>query len=187
VSVAPKLRRTDRQMSEEASHALLARGYCGRLATAGADGFPYIVPLLYVWMDARIYVHNSLARGHFRDNIERDPRVCFEMDEPGEVFPYGRFECDTGLSYRSVVAFGTVRVVEDREEKTRFCIALMEKYGRSIPERAKSFFPRLDHISVYAMAVASMTGKETPLPAPAQQWPASDRTKSPQAVPPQEG
>src|SRR6185436_8519917 len=165
MSGAPKLRRADRQMSEEALRALLARGYCGRLASLGADGFPYIVPLLYVWMEDRIYVHNALARGHFRDNIERDPRVCFEMDEPGEVFAYGRFECDTSFSYRSIIAFGTVRVVEEREEKARFCTALMEKYGRNIPGRAKSFFPRLDQIAVYAMAVESMTGKETPLPA----------------------
>jgi nitroimidazol reductase NimA-like FMN-containing flavoprotein (pyridoxamine 5'-phosphate oxidase superfamily) len=184
MSGAPKLRRTDRQMSTEAVRALLERGYCGRLASVGADGFPYIVPLLYVWMENRIYVHNALARGHFRENIERDSRVCFEMDEPGEVFPYGRFECDTALSYRSVIAFGAVRVVEDREEKARFCTALMEKYGRSMPERAKSFFPRLDQIAVYAMAVESMTGKETPLPAKAEQWPASDRTKSPAATPP---
>ena len=48
MSSAPQLRRADKQMSEARLQELLARGYCGRLATVGADGFPYIVPLLYV-------------------------------------------------------------------------------------------------------------------------------------------
>ena len=37
---------------------------------------------------------------------------------------------------------------------------------------------------VYAIAVERMTGKETPLPAVSQQWPARDNTKSPDAVAP---
>ena len=66
------------------------------------DGFPYCIPLLYLWMDGELYLHTTSARGHLRANIERDPRVCFEMDAPEGVFDYGRFECDSGLAYRSV-------------------------------------------------------------------------------------
>lgn len=186
MSSSPPLRRADRQMSEARVNEMLARGYCGRLATVGPDDAPYIVPLLYVLLDGQIYLHNTRARGHLRENLDRNPRVCFEIDEPGEVFAYGRFECDTAISYRSIVAFGTVRVVEDREEKARFCTALMEKYAPPrLPERPKDFFPRLDHITVYAMTVERMSGKETPLPAVSEQWPARDRTKTPDAVPPQ--
>src|ERR1700704_5498892 len=121
MSGPPQLRRVDKLLSDERTLETLQRGFCGRLATIGEDGYPYCVPLLYVWMDGELYVHNTRARGHLRANVDRSPRVCFEMDEAGEGFPYGRFESDTALSYRSVVAFGTVRVVEDREEKARFC------------------------------------------------------------------
>ena len=31
--------------------ALLAGGFAGRLGTVGPDGWPYVVPLLYVFMD----------------------------------------------------------------------------------------------------------------------------------------
>jgi nitroimidazol reductase NimA-like FMN-containing flavoprotein (pyridoxamine 5'-phosphate oxidase superfamily) len=65
-------------------------------------------------------VHNTRVRGHLRDNVDRDPRACFEIDEPGEIFPYGRTECDTSIAYRSVVAFGRIRIVEDRAQKQRF-------------------------------------------------------------------
>lgn len=183
MSNAP-LRRTDKQMDDARLREFLTHGYCGRLATVGADGWPYVVPLLFVWMNEQIYTHNSQARGHLRNNLEHEPRVCFEIDQPSDVFAYGRFECDTSLSYASLVAFGTIRIVEDREEKIKFCSALMAKYAPTVTERPKDFFPRLDHIAVYAMRIERMTGKETPLPAVSEQWPARDRTKTPAAVPP---
>ncbi len=181
MSAPPQPRRTDRLMSDERASEALARGFCGRLATIGADGYPYCVPLLYVWMDDRIFVHNTSAHGHLRANVEHNPRICFEIDQPGEIFAYGRFECDSSVAYQSVIVFGTIEVVDDVAAKQRFCEALMAKYGKPDWDRPKSFFPRLDQITVYAIAIERMTGKENPLPGVAQQWPALDRTKSPNA------
>lgn len=181
MSGSPQVRRQDKLMVPDRALDLLARGHCGRLASVGADGWPYCVPLLYVVMDAEVVVHNSAARGHLRANVDHDSRVCFEIDEPGEVFDYGRFECDTSVEYRSVVLFGRIRVVEDTAAKQRFCDALMEKYGRPDSGRPKGFYPRLDAITVYAIAIDRITGKETPLPAVSEQWPAQDRTRSPGA------
>jgi len=179
MSDAPQLRRVDKQMHEERLRAFLERGYCGRLATVAADGWPYIVPLLYVLQGAEIWVHNSRSRGHLRTNVDHDPRVCFEVDEPGEIFPYGRYECDTSVAYLSAVAFGRIRIAEAREQKQAFFEAFMAKYAASRWDRPKSFFPRLDQVTVYVITIDRMTGKESPLPAASNQWPALDRTKSP--------
>jgi uncharacterized protein len=113
MSAPPLLRRADKLMTDARALEFLARGFCGRIASIGADGWPYCVPLLYVWTDGEVLVHNPAARGHFRANVEHNPRVCFEVDESGEVFDYGRFECDTSVAYRSVVLFGAIRIVED--------------------------------------------------------------------------
>jgi nitroimidazol reductase NimA-like FMN-containing flavoprotein (pyridoxamine 5'-phosphate oxidase superfamily) len=181
MSASPQLRRTDRLLSEEDTRAALAQSFCGRLATVGADGYPYCVPLLYVWMDDRIFVHNTSAEGHLRANVEHNARVCFEIDHPGEVFAYGRFECDSTVAYQSVIAFGTIQVIDDVAAKQRFCEALMDKYGKPDWDRPKGFFPRLNQITVYAITIERMTGKENPLPGVAEQWPALDRTKTPNA------
>jgi nitroimidazol reductase NimA-like FMN-containing flavoprotein (pyridoxamine 5'-phosphate oxidase superfamily) len=170
-------------MAQEQALETLARGFCGRLATVGEDGYPYCVPLLYVWMDGQVFVHNARARGHLRANVDHESRVCFEVDEPGEVFAYGRFECDSAVAYRSVIVFGRIRVADDTETRRRFCEALMAKYARPDWDRPRGFFPRLDQITVYAIAIERMTGKETPLPEVSQQWPALDRTKTPDARP----
>jgi nitroimidazol reductase NimA-like FMN-containing flavoprotein (pyridoxamine 5'-phosphate oxidase superfamily) len=118
--------------------------------------------------------------------VDHEPRVCFEVDDAGEVFRYGRFECDTSVAYRSVVAFGRIRVIEDAAQKRAFFDALMAKYADPAWRRPKGFYPRLDQVTVYAIAVERLTGKATPLPAVPARWPAQDLTTSPNAVPPGE-
>ena len=76
---SPQIRRADRVMLDERALETLVRGYSGRLATVSADGSPYCIPLLYLWMNGEVYVHTTNARGHLRANIERDQRVCFEL------------------------------------------------------------------------------------------------------------
>jgi nitroimidazol reductase NimA-like FMN-containing flavoprotein (pyridoxamine 5'-phosphate oxidase superfamily) len=98
------------------------------------------------------------------------------------VFDYGRFECDSGLAYQSVILFGRIRVVDDRAVKQRFCEMLMQKYGKPDTIRPKNFFPRIDIITVYAIVIERITGKECALPA--QQWPEVDYTRTPNAKPP---
>jgi nitroimidazol reductase NimA-like FMN-containing flavoprotein (pyridoxamine 5'-phosphate oxidase superfamily) len=180
---SPQLRRADRAMPEPRAYAMQERGFSGRLATAGEDGYPYCVPLLFIWMDAEIYLHTGSGRGHLRANIEREPRICFELDEPDQVFDYGRFECDSGLAYQSLIVFGKIRIAGERAVKQRFCEMLMTKYGKPDAIRPKGFFPRLDSITVYAITIERMTGKEMALPPLSEQWPAQDRTKTPNARP----
>ena len=184
MSQAPQMRRAERAMPEERAWQMLATGFYGRLGTAGPDGWPYVVPLLYVWMNRQVYVHHARARGHLRSNLDANRRVCFEIDAPSDVFAYGRYECDTGLAYQSVIAFGTMRLVDEPAEKTSFCVELMRKYADPSWQRPKDFFPRLGDITVWALAIERLTGKEQALPAASQRWPAVDRTKSPSAIPP---
>ena len=183
MSNLPHLRRTDKVMSDERVQEMISHGFSCRLATVGPEGWPYVVPLLYVWKNGEIWVHNTRARGHFRVNVDHEPRVCFELDDSGEVFAYGRYECDTSVAYRSIVLFGRIRVVEDRQQKEAFFDALLRKYGNPEWDRPKSFFPRLDQVTVYVIAIERMTGKETPLPSMENRWPIVDNTKSPDAVP----
>ena len=181
MSALPDVRRPDKEMTEAEARALLARGYAGQLGTADADGQPYVTPLLYVWDGAEVWVHNTAARGHLRANIEANDHVCFEVDETGPVFAYGRFECDTAIAYESAVVFGRIRIVADRAAKEGFCRALMAKYGPPETGRPEGFFPRLAQITVYAITPARITGKRTPLPALSEQWPALDRSMTPDA------
>ena len=184
MSAPNEVRRRDLAMDEAGIEALLQRGFCGRLATVGIDGAPYCTTLLYVWMDGCIHMHGTGERGHLRANIEHEARACFAIDEPGEVFDYGRFECDSTVSYASVVAFGRVTVVNDVAIKQRFFAALMAKYRIAGSPRPKDFFPRIGQIALYRFAIDRISGKQIALPDIAGRWPALDRSKTPNARPP---
>ncbi len=66
---APPVRRKDKLMTDKQALEFLARGFCGRLASAGADGWPYCVPLLYVWADDEVLVPG--APSGLRDPSQR--------------------------------------------------------------------------------------------------------------------
>jgi nitroimidazol reductase NimA-like FMN-containing flavoprotein (pyridoxamine 5'-phosphate oxidase superfamily) len=179
-----KMKRQDLVMNEARTQALLMRAFCGRLATVGMDGAPYCTTMLYLWMDGCIFMHGARTTGHLKSNIDHEPRVCLAIDEPGSVFDYGRFECDSGMSYASVLVFGRVRIVEEVAAKQKFFDALMSKYRTAETTRPRSFYPRIDHITLYALEIERLTGKEVVLPDISGQWPALDRTKTPNARPP---
>ncbi len=175
-----QLRRADKVLTLEETEALLGAAFCGRTATVGADGYPYVVPNLFVWESGTVYLHTGSHAGHFRANVRHCNRVSFEVDEPGEVFPYGHVECDTSVSYRSVVIFGTIRIVDEESEKLGFFRAFMAKYAP--PDswgRERDSFPRLAGTTVYAISPATVTGKGGVLPGVAERWPNRNNTLSP--------
>jgi nitroimidazol reductase NimA-like FMN-containing flavoprotein (pyridoxamine 5'-phosphate oxidase superfamily) len=165
------LRRADKIMGPAEISAFLEQSFCGRTATVGADGYPYVVPNLYIWADGQVQLHTSAIEGHFLQNVRHCDRVSFEVDEPGEVYPYGPVECDTTVSYRSVVIFGRIRILDDEAAKTRFYSAFMRKYAPADSwGRERDSFPRLARTIVYAITPESITGKQGPLPGIDKRW-----------------
>jgi uncharacterized protein len=86
-----------------------------------------------------------------------------------------------------VIAFGVIRIVEEQGIKQRFFEALMAKHEKRDLVRPKGYFPRLDQITCYAITIERITGKEIVLPEISQQWPQTDRTKTPNASPRSKG
>jgi nitroimidazol reductase NimA-like FMN-containing flavoprotein (pyridoxamine 5'-phosphate oxidase superfamily) len=124
-----RLRRADKIMTAEEIEAFLVDAFCGRTATVGADGYPYVVPNLFVWARGLLYLHTTKLEGHFLSNVRHCNRASFEIDEAGEVWAYGPVECDTTVSYRSVILFGRIREIDDPAEKSEFYSRFMRKYA----------------------------------------------------------
>jgi len=171
VSRRGAVRRADKLMAPEQLKEFLVRAFCGRTGTVGRDGYPYVVPNLFVWMDERIFLHTTHVAGHFLANVSFCDRVCFEVDAPGETFPYGPVECDTSIAYRSAVVFGRIRIETDPDTRQRFFAAFMAKYAP--PDswgRPPGSFPRIDMTIVYSILPEIMTGKQTPVPSAQKRW-----------------
>ena len=103
----------------------------GRLATNGADGYPYITPVNYLFYKERVYFH-SAPKGEKLDNIARDPRVCFEVDVPlaylGVDFNPEKNPCRANQLYHCIIIRGTARIIPESELKTAVLNALVRKH-----------------------------------------------------------
>lgn len=49
------MRRKDRELTQDTAREILAKGKYGVMALAGADGYPYAVPLHYALIDGDVY------------------------------------------------------------------------------------------------------------------------------------
>ena len=153
----------ERQITDEAQIGKI-------LDTAGVlhlglavDNEPYVVPMNYGYTkeDGKLvlYLH-SATRGKKLDMIRSNPRVFFEMD--CDLTPFeGEKPCQYGLSYSSVMGWGSARIVEDVQEKMKAMSVLMKtQTGRDF-----SFDEKLVSIvAVIRIDVEAYTAKHRPLP-----------------------
>lgn len=103
----------------------------GRLATNGADGYPYITPVNFVNHEGNIYFHCA-SKGEKLDNLDRDPKVCFEVDIPLAYLDTGldpdKRICHLHQYYHSVIIRGKASVVQDGPLKVAALNALVTKH-----------------------------------------------------------
>lgn len=107
-----RMRRFKQELDRETCIQILKNEKRGVLAVHGDDGYPYTIPLDFYYDEenGRIYFHGA-GEGHKIDAIRRDPKVCFCVYEKGVPDEEGWF-----LYVRSVIVFGRMRILEDREE-----------------------------------------------------------------------
>ncbi|MDD3168259.1 MAG: pyridoxamine 5'-phosphate oxidase family protein [Eubacteriales bacterium] len=149
-----EMRRNKQLISTEDTAAVMNRCTNGTLACFGEGGYPYAVPLSYVYYKDKIYFHSAKA-GHKIDAITKNPKVSFSViDEDtivsGEYTTY----------FRSVIAFGKARITEGEEMLEAFR-ALVEKYSGDQPEEAKhKEITGCTQAYIIAVDVEHITGKE---------------------------
>jgi nitroimidazol reductase NimA-like FMN-containing flavoprotein (pyridoxamine 5'-phosphate oxidase superfamily) len=148
-------------MSETDSREFLRAQTVAHVATVDAAGWPYVVPLIYIYEGSdRLYLHTGDHRGHFLRNVQHEPRICVEVAEIGLVHRGQPFACNSALVFTSVVVFGTVRTLEDRAKKSWFFDRILAKYGQ--PDWTFTpGYPLLDRIILYEQQMETVTGKRS--------------------------
>jgi nitroimidazol reductase NimA-like FMN-containing flavoprotein (pyridoxamine 5'-phosphate oxidase superfamily) len=156
----------------------LRRGRIAHIASHW-DGQPFITPSTYFYDEAnhRLIFHSNLA-GRLRSNIERHPEVCVEVSELGRLLP-SNVALEFSLQFRSVVAFGKARLIENGAEQRELLHKLIAKYfdRMEIGKDYRSATDReLKRTSVYEIRIDSWSGKENWKDRADQsdEWPALD-------------
>lgn len=117
------MRRCAQQLSDQDCLEILTHGSSGVLAVAGDDGYPYAVPLSYVYTGGRIYFHCA-RQGHKLDALRRCDKASFCVIAQDQVVPQ-RYT----THYRSVIVFGRVRPVTDAAAMRQAAVELARKYA----------------------------------------------------------
>lgn len=151
------MRRTKQQIPQDECDKLLLSCSNGVLAVHGDDGFPYAVPMSYVYADNKIILHCAKS-GHKIDAIRNNPKVSFCVVAQDNVVQE-TFSTD----YLSVIVFGKAHILEDDEEKKEAIRKLADKYCADIPkerheQEIRSDFPAL---CMVVIDIEHMTGKES--------------------------
>lgn len=150
------MRRLRQALPQEVCEAVLRRGTHGVLALTGDGGWPYAVPVSYVYDGGRLYFHSAKA-GHKIDAVRGDPRASFCVVDEDRVVPerYTTY-------FRSVICFGTVRLLTDEPSMRAALEALGRKYAPGDTDAGRDAAIRRDWpgVAVLVMDIAHMTGKE---------------------------
>lgn len=73
-----EMRRSDKMLSNEEMLDIMKTTEYGVLSTIGENGYPYGVPINFVYKDNYIYFHAALT-GHKLENISFNSKVSFAL------------------------------------------------------------------------------------------------------------
>lgn len=150
-----EMRRKDRMLSNEEAKDILKNCEYGVLSSISDNGYPYSVPLSYVYFDDAIYFH-SAREGHKIENIKINEKVSFSAVRNTEILP-GEFS----TNYESVIIFGTASEALD-DEKYSALMELINKYDpdSNKTDKGKKYISALTKQTyVVKITVEHITGK----------------------------
>jgi nitroimidazol reductase NimA-like FMN-containing flavoprotein (pyridoxamine 5'-phosphate oxidase superfamily) len=119
----------------------------------GDDGYPYTVPLDFVYEDGCMYFHGAKS-GHKLDAIRRDDKVSFCVLSEGV-----KEENDWWYHFNSVVVFGRIRRVTDKDAMVTALRKLGAKYFPSDYDTEGDIARSFARVAVLELSVEHMTGK----------------------------
>ena len=150
------IRKKKNEISIDAAKELLHSSRRGVLAVNGDEGYPYAIPINYLYDEEnnRIIFHGAKA-GHKVDSLKKNDKICFTI--------YGNEtikEEDWAPYLQSVVIFGKCHLVENKDET----ISMLKKF-------ALKYYPNEDMVNkeiafsgrgvqMFEIEIAHLSGKE---------------------------
>ena len=151
-----KMRRFKQQIPQEDCDRILRETPSGVLAVIGDEGYPYTVPMNFVWYDGKLYFHCA-GDGHKMDAIASCDKVSFCVVSRDDNVP----ERFTTL-YESVVVFGRAGIVSDDTERRQALTRLCDKYSPGLDEaREKEIDSSFKRVRVIRVDPVEVTGKRS--------------------------
>ena len=151
------MRRKRQQLTEAECAQILNRNTSGVLAVLGDEGYPYAVPMSYVYDGKTLYFHCAKS-GHKLDAIKSCDKVSFCVVDQDDVVPQ-----EYTTYFRSVILFGRASVLNNEEEILSAIEKLAIKYYPTDSKENRDIAIKKEYAAmcIIKIAIDHMTGKES--------------------------
>lgn len=150
-----KMRRSEKATDIAKAEELLRSKNFGVLSVCGDDGYPYGVPVNYVYDEGKIYFHSTSADSHKIDAIRKNEKVSFTIVTEHELMPE---KLDT--MYSSVIVFGRARVISSKEETKEALRLLLAGLAPSLVRNTEKIYKDSeDKLVMVEISVGHISGK----------------------------
>ena len=147
------LRRIKQTASQEECIALLESAPRGVLAVHGENGYPYGLPVNFVYLDGRIYFHCA-KEGHKLDAIRANDKVSFTiLSEPV------RNDGEWWYCFTSVIVFGRISEINEPEKADIVLRALGSKYFPEGYDMETDIIRNGPHALILELTIDHVSGK----------------------------
>ena len=148
------MRRKPQQLSDSETLTILQGCTYGVLSVMGEDGYPYGVPMNYIYDNGVLYFHGS-AVGLRREAVGEGCKASFTVVEKSDVDAPA-----LATLYRSVIMFGHVRPLRGEEETRRAAML----FGLRFLDDEEAVGAEIDReirgLCCYAFTIEHMSSKE---------------------------
>lgn len=148
-----KMRRLNQELSKEECIDILINEPRGVLALLGDDDYPYALPMSHVYVDGKIYFHGA-QKGHKKDSIEKYSKCSYCVMDSGVKEPD-----DWWYTFKSVIVFGKITTLTDKNEKIEKLTYLGDKFFPSHDDVVDEINRLLDKTEVFEITIEHISGK----------------------------
>ena len=150
-----ELVRKKQQISQEECIQILKNEKRGVLSVHGDNGYPYGMPLnhYYCEEDGKLYFHSGMT-GHKIDALRQTSKVSYCSYDEGY-----RKEGEWALNIRSVILFGRIEFLEDREKIYEISRKLSYKFTDDTAYIEREIEHSGPRTLMFALTIEHMTGK----------------------------
>ena len=150
------MRRKVREISIEAAKDLLRNSRRGVLAVNGDNGYPYALPLNYIYdEDSTAIIFHGARAGHKIDSIRACDKVCFT------VYGNETIKEEAWAPYvQSTIVYGRCHLVDDQERAMEILRDLARKYYPSEDIIDGEIAKAGKAVQMFQIEIEHMTGKE---------------------------
>lgn len=150
------VRRKKREISVELAKQLLLSSRRGVLAVNGDNGYPYAIPINYIYdaEEEKIYFHGARA-GHKIDSIKACDKVCFTV--------YGNEsikEEEWAPFVQSTVVFGRCHLIEDQDYAIKLVKKMAMKYYPDEQTADEEIEVSGKAVQMFEIEIEHISGKE---------------------------